>query len=145
MTSTADLIRLLDIEAEEFAESTSARTTLGIAVRFREKESSKRIFKSDLKRLEFLLGLRDKEGVVWTHDANRRRILDSLVKAGGEPFGWIRVTNDGSKVVVDSAPFPKLNEDPTARIALRRICRLDPQRLLDCVTTGQGIKEIRYF
>jgi hypothetical protein len=168
MSSTAELISLLDIEAEELALSTRARTNLGLAVRsrgtrpaeciamnvsddaFTASRSTEHERKKDLEveRLKRLLGRwsrQPNEGIVWTRDENRRRRLDSLVEAGGEPFGWIKVIYDGTTVTTYSAPFPELDDDPTARVDLRRICRLDPQGLLDCVTTGQGIKEIRYF
>jgi hypothetical protein len=122
MVSTAALIALLDVEAEEFAESTSAETTLGIAVRSGKKE-----------------------GIVWAHDKNRHAALNSLVDGGGEPFGWIRLTNDGAKVEVESAPFDEFIDDPTSRIALKSICRLLEPRLLDRIATVGKVKKIKYF
>lgn len=119
---TTELIALLDVEAEEFAESTSAETTLGIAVRSGEKE-----------------------GIVWAHDKNRQAALDSLVEGGGEPFGWIRLTNDGAKVAVASAPFDEFIDDPTVRIALKRICWLLEPRLLDRIATMGKVKKVRHF
>jgi hypothetical protein len=151
MTSTADLIALLDILAKDFAESTSARTTLGIAVRARGKAWPLRIVKSESERdaeiqcLKLLFGSREKEGIVWTHDENRRAALGALVEAGGEPFGFIRLTYDGATLTVYSTPFNEFIDDPTARIALTRICRLDPQRLLDCITSGREVENVRYF
>jgi hypothetical protein len=122
MSSTADLIALLDVEAEEFAESTNMRTTLGIAVRSGKKE-----------------------GIVWAHDENRQAALDSLVESGGEPFGWIRVTDDGAKVTVESALFDEFAVDTTVRVALKRICRLLQPRLLDRIATIGKVKKVRNF
>jgi hypothetical protein len=122
MSSANELIALLDVEAEEFAESTNARTTLGIAIRSGKKE-----------------------GIVWAHDKNRQAALHSLVEGGGEPFGWIRVTDDGAKVAVESAPFDHFIDDQTARIALKRISRLLQPRLLDRIATIGKIKKVRYF
>src|ERR1700674_4761348 len=159
MSATTELIALLDVKAEEFAESTSARTAMGMAVRSDGKGSSVRIATLDklhqLNRLGELdklgeitllqiLMCHTKEGIVWAHDENRQAELDVLVGVGGEPFGWIRVTK-GEKVTVDSAPFIEFIDDPTARIELRRICRKDPQDLLDCVSDGQEVRAVRYF
>lgn len=122
MTSTTELIALLDVEAEEFAESTNMRTTLGIAVRSGKME-----------------------GIVWAHDKNRQAAFDSLVEGGGEPFGWIRVTDDGARVTVESAPFDEFIDDPTVRIALKRICRLLQPRLLDRIAAIGKVKKVRNF
>lgn len=165
MTSTTDLIRLLDILAEDFAESTRAeskrtRTTVGIVVRPGGKGSSARIATLDklnqlhqrgeldrmgeITRLQILLGGRNEEGIVWTHDENRRAALNSLVEAGGEPLGMISLAYDGVKLRVNSAPFNEFIDDPSAQIDLRRICRKDPQLLLDCVSDRE-VKNVRYF
>jgi hypothetical protein len=83
--------------------------------------------------------------IVWGYNKDRRAVLDSLVREGGNPLGMIQVFPNNGKIAIGSTLFSEHEGDPSAQSLLEGICHAFGNGHLEhMLQMGYGPK-VRYF